>query len=185
MKNQKWKILDEIVVGDFKPWIEVTRQKILLPNGKIVSDYHQIILPDYTSIFAYEKNEVIILEGYRHGTGDTIYGFPGGMVEKNEKPIEAAKRELLEETGFKANSWKHIGGFLGEPSKKCGFYHLYLATNLNYIQSPNSGDLEETTIKKIKLENLISLGKEKNSSLGFFALTCLALDLIRENNGQN
>ena len=182
MNKKKWEILDEILVGDFKPWIEIIKQKVLLPNGKIINDYHQIILPDYTSIFAYENNKVIILEGYRHGTGDTIYGFPGGMVEKNEKPIEAAKRELLEETGLEAKSWNRIGGFLGEPSKKCGFYHLYLATDLKQVQSPNSDDLEETTIKKVELNNLISLGKEKKSSLGFFAITCLALDLIKKKN---
>ena len=83
--------------------MDVAKQTIIKPDGKIIDDYYQIYMPSYTAIFAYEEKleSVYILEGYRHGSRKHILGFPWGMVEKGETPSQCAQRELLEETGSK------------------------------------------------------------------------------------
>ena len=112
-KKAYWKIINEEVLLSCPPYLDVTKQTIIKPDGKIIDDYYQIYMPSYTAIFAYEEKleSVYILEGYRHGSRKHILGFPGGMVEKGESPSQCAQRELLEETGFKAKNWHYIGNF--------------------------------------------------------------------------
>ena len=111
-KKAYWKIINEEVLLSCPPYLDVAKQTIIKPDGKIIDDYYQIYMPSYTAIFAYEEKleSVYILEGYRHGSRKHILGFPGGMVEKGETPSQCAQRELLEETGFKAKKlalyWK-------------------------------------------------------------------------------
>ena len=153
---KKWEILEEKTVYECTPWIRVDVQKIKLPDGKIVDDYHQLVMPEsvvvYPVIF---DDKVLMLEVYRHGVGDTTHLFPGGFIDQGETPLDAAKRELLEETGFGGGEWKSMGSYVPNSNYGGGKVHMFKVAGVEKVQPPNSGDLEETEIHLMNREMLM------------------------------
>jgi len=80
----------------------------------------------------------------------------GGMVGPNEDPLIAAKRELLEETGFKANEWVELGTYAVEPNRGVGKVNLFFARNAEKVTGPDSDDLENQELLQMTKEELIS-----------------------------
>ncbi len=100
MTDKKWKLLGKKNVFDSK-WLSIEDRSYELPDGKIVEGYYHLNRPDYVLILAIDKDKKIIVERqYRRGVDDFVYELPAGWINKDETPLDAAKRELLEETGF-------------------------------------------------------------------------------------
>ena len=152
-----------------------------MPGGKIVSDYHQIHMPDYTAVFAVTHDQkIMVMRCYRRAVGEVTLTMPGGMVEVEEDPIAGIKRELLEETGYIAHEWQSLGTFLGNSTRGCGTYHLFFARGAHQIQPPDSGDLEEMELllwKKSDVESAIEKGEVK--SLGVITILLLGLRCLK------
>src|SRR2546425_11150110 len=102
-KHRPWKVLGTTPVYRVDPWFAVERQKVELPDGRIIPDYHRITLPDCTGVVAQvEGGRFLVARQYRHGPGRVSLTLPGGGLNPGESPLEGAKRELLEETGYEA-----------------------------------------------------------------------------------
>ena len=129
--NQKWESLTKESILVKKPWFEVFREEVRLPDGKIVPEYFGIEMPHYTAVFAVtEERRIMILRCYRHAIGEVTLTMPGGMIEESESPLTGIQRELLEETGYKAKDWKPLGTFVGNSTRGCGTYHFFSQTKL-------------------------------------------------------
>ena len=113
--SEIWKTRSTEVLLERPPWFEVIVEEVELPGGKIVSDYHQILMPHFTAVFAVTQNHnIMVIRCYRHAVGEVTLTMPGGMLEAEEDPIAGIKRELLEETGYIAHEWQSLGTFLGK-----------------------------------------------------------------------
>lgn len=77
-----------------------------------------------------EAGEVILLRQYRHAVSDTIWEIPAGTFNGKEDPLDCAHRELTEETGFEAASWRKLGEITPVPGYSDERIHLFLATEL-------------------------------------------------------
>ncbi|MBT3187640.1 MAG: NUDIX hydrolase [Anaerolineae bacterium] len=86
------------------------------------------------------------------------------MLEPNENPLEAAKRELLEATGYKSTNWVNFGSYLVDPNSNVGKTHLFLALDARYTTPPDSDDLEDQELlflSKSELEKTLDVGNFK------------------------
>ncbi|MDY6899162.1 MAG: NUDIX hydrolase [Cyanobacteriota bacterium] len=127
----KWNILQSEMALNH-PWCKVRRDKIKLPDGKIVDDYFVNIRPDVAIILPVTNNqEIVFVKQYRHAIGDFFIELPaGGFNPEQESGEVAAIRELEEETGYVASNIKKIATFYDKPSKDTNQLHLYLAENI-------------------------------------------------------
>ena len=156
-KSVIWRVLKKKKVFEAKPWISVFSKKIKLPNNKIVERYHEIKLNDFVVIYALTKNNKLVIEKqYKPALQGFTYTLPKGAIEKGETSLSAAKREFLEETGYKAKKWKKIGSVIGSGSYGCGTAHIYLAKEAYKFSNPTSDDLEITKILLLKAESFYS-----------------------------
>lgn len=167
----KWQILSKKKVFEARPWISIFVKKVKLPNHRIIEKYHEIKLNDFVIVFALtEDNKLVIEKQYKPAINDFSYTLPKGAIEKGETSLKAAKREFLEETGFKAKKWKKIGSVVGSGSYECGIAHIYLAEKAYKFANPLSEDLEETKIYLLKPKTFFS--KIYNQKIGLMASWC-------------
>lgn len=135
-----------------KTW-EDENKKIYIRDG-IDTAPASIILP------ITENNEVIFVKQYREIIGEQTLELPAGIIENGEEPIDAAKRELEEETGFKAKIIEPLIDIY--PS--CGYtnekFYLFFAKNLEKGKMRLDDDEHITEVVKIPLKECIELVKK-------------------------
>ena len=73
----------------------------------------------------------------------------GGYIDEGEQPLAAAKRELLEETGYKSRQWEHLGEFVVDGNRGNGIAHFFLARGAYPVTEPDADDLEEQILLKL------------------------------------
>lgn len=148
-----WKIISSDTIYKFPPHLHLEKQLVQLPDGRLVDDYHTLKMPDYSVTCPFtSEGKILILRGYRHGVGDITSFLPGGMIETNETPLTAAKRELVEETGYQAEVWTSMGTFVPHLNYGCGRVHLFRAVDVQQACQPDKGDLEEMKTEIITVE---------------------------------
>ena len=103
---------------------------VLWPNGnRLKRDL--IVHPGITVIVPLlERDRMILLRQYRYGAGEILWEVPAGTLKKGESPLACAKREIEEETGYKAKKWTKIHSFYPSPGFNTEVIHAFLAENL-------------------------------------------------------
>lgn len=167
--------MNEEVVYKAKPWLEIVKQTLKIPNNnKIIDDYYQVKQPSYVEIAVLDEDDnVLICKRYKHGVREETLGFPGGYIEKNENPLNAAKRELHEECSLKAQIWENLGAFVIDGNRSLAKAHLFCAKQLLKTYDIESDDIEETKFiwyKKDKLKSLVLNKKIKTLGAATLAL---------------
>lgn len=109
---------------------KLTKENITLDNG-VTIDLDIIRHPGASAIVPVTHNQtVLMLKQYRHAIGDFIWEIPAGTLAPGESPLECAKRELAEETGFSGEVWQEIGVITPVPGYSDERIHLFIATEL-------------------------------------------------------
>ena len=117
---------------------------MLLPDGRIVSGYLRAEAPAYVAIFGVRPDGLVVaIEEYKHGPGRVVLKVPAGIMEPGEDALEAARRELLEETGYEAVSFRLLAVTHDDGNRGMSVGHHFLATGLRQVAEPDAGDLAE------------------------------------------
>jgi ADP-ribose pyrophosphatase len=146
-QHQPWKVLASRDLLDAAPFLRVRVETVELPDGRRIEDYYQLDMPSFVCIFAETpEGRVLTYRQYRHGPRRVGLGFPGGHLSPGETPLDAAKRELLEETGYAAENWTSLGGYTVNANQGGAVAHLLQATGARQVTDPASDDLEETEL---------------------------------------
>ena len=110
--------------------ISLQVDEVELPNGK-KAKRELIKHPGAVAIIAItDENKLVLVEQYRKALQRTIVEIPAGKLEKGEEPLECAKRELEEETGYECKSIELVTSFYTSPGFADEIVHVYLATGL-------------------------------------------------------
>ena len=171
-----WKTLERTALFSGGPIKEIAREKVLLPDGRIVPDYYTAVMGDYALVYAVTTTDkVLILRQYKHGCGRVCLTFPGGYVAPGEDPAATVERELLEETGHRLNTLIPLGSFVTNANQGCNTAHLFRADGCWYEQPAHSGDLEEMELLEMSRDELMTPAAMADMAvLGYVALALLA-----------
>jgi ADP-ribose pyrophosphatase len=108
--------------------------------------------PNWVNILALTPNdEVVLIRQFRHGTHSVVTEIPGGMMDQGETPLEAAQRELQEETGYTSDNWVCLGASQPNPaiqSNQCIMY-LALDATLTHCVSLDENEVIDTVLKPL------------------------------------
>jgi 8-oxo-dGTP pyrophosphatase MutT (NUDIX family) len=142
----RWKVLDrEYIIK--RPWLTARRDKVELPDGRVIEEYYVLEYPDWVNVIAITKEGQFVMERqYRHGLGVHSTELPCGVMEKGEEPLEAARRELLEETGYAGGEWTKLMAIGANPGSQNNLTHCFLAVGVEKIAEQSLDDTEELTV---------------------------------------
>jgi 8-oxo-dGTP pyrophosphatase MutT (NUDIX family) len=155
-EEASWRVIASRVLLDRPPWLRVVEQKVELPNGVIIDDYLLAPGRDYVMVIAVTPaRDVLLVRQYKHGIGQELLEFPAGYLDASDAdPLACAKRELLEETGFTAETWTSLGAFCIDPNRAATSAHLFLAQDAVRDGAPHLDDTETLTMTTLPLRDV-------------------------------
>lgn len=153
----RWEILEDKKVYE-TPIFSLHQNKVLPDGTNNPALFYVLNAPEWINVIALTgDNQILLVEQYRHGIHETTLEIPGGMVDSGENPEEAAKRELLEETGFSSDSWVFLGKTSSNPAILSNYTHLYLAKNCVKTASQQTDGHEDIKIHTMPLVDFLQL----------------------------
>ena len=154
MKDMKWKVLSsEYLIK--RPWLTARRDVVELPNGAINKEYYVLEYPTWINVTAITKDgEMVMVRQYRHGLGQTNFEIVAGVMEQGEEPIDAAKRELMEEAGYGGGEWREVAVVSANPSTTTNLTHCFLATGVEKISGQHLDATEDIEVYLFKAEEV-------------------------------
>lgn len=160
-KSRHWEILNsEYAIR--RPWLTARKDKVRMPNG-LVNDEHWVLeYPDWANVIAITKDGEMVMEyQYRHGLRRCSYELCAGVVEPGEDPMDAAKRELFEETGFGGGEWREYMVISGNPSTTNNLTHCFIATGVERVSSQHlepTEDIEVVLVNPSEVKQMLLSG---------------------------
>lgn len=154
MRVRSWRVLESSYLKE-----NVRIDKCETSSGKIIEP----LILEYgtwvTIVALTKRQEVLLIKQYRHGAGKILLELPGGSVGINEQPIIAAKRELLEETGYISDNFIEVGRVSPNPASHTNLMHAYLALDVEKVGNQSLDETEEIEVFPTPLDRVILMVK--------------------------
>lgn len=159
-RKKKWQTLKDKKVFE-TPIFDLT-QKTVSPGGnKNSGEFYVLEAPEWINVLPITTDgKIILVEQYRHGIEEVTLEIPGGMVDPGESPIESAKRELLEETGYAAEDWKFMGKASSNPAIMSNYTHLFMAENCKAEAEQDTGQFEDIAVHLLSMARFLDLVRQ-------------------------
>jgi ADP-ribose diphosphatase len=157
-----WKRLETQPLGDFKIFT-VRRDRIVSPRTGQEHDFYVLDGADWVNVIPLTPSgRILLIEQYRHGTGETTVEIPGGAVDRGDaSPLAAGQRELLEETGCRGSEWIDLGFVHPNPAIQSNRCWTYLAKDCVRVAEPKFDPGEDISLREAspdEVRGLLSRG---------------------------
>ena len=166
LKNRKWKVLTSEYLAH-EPWFTVRHESLELPDGRRIPDYYVLEYPDWINVIAITAEGMFVLvRQYRHGIGQTCHEIVAGVMEQGEQPEAAARRELMEETGFGGGTWRETMVVSPNASTVTNVTHCFVATGVERIGSQHldpTEDIEVCLVSREEMRRMLEQGEIKQA----------------------
>jgi ADP-ribose pyrophosphatase len=173
-----WETVSRKTILEYSKFLTVESHTVKLPDGKVISDWAWLIIPSAAIVLAVtEDDQFLCFRQTKYALDGTSLAPVGGMLEPNEKPMDAAKRELLEEMGYESSEWVILGSHILDPNRGIATMHLFLALRAKRVTEPNSDDLEDQELlflSRGEIEAALYAGEFK--ILAWSAVVAMALN---------
>ncbi len=153
----KWKILESEYLLRHK-YMTLRKDRVQLANGHVIDDYFVIEKANWINVIAItEEGKFVFERQYRHGANIINYELPAGIIEDGEEPLDAAKRELLEETGYSGGEWIEYGQACPNPSSMTNKNYTFLAKGVRKSSNQNLEITENIEVMLLSIDEVKSL----------------------------
>jgi len=158
LENRKWKVLKSEKLLSKGTWMNLRQEEVQLPSGKIIPDWFVLEFPEWINVIAVTKDGHFVMEDqYRHALGETHFELVAGVVEPGETPLEAAKRELSEETGYGGGEWQLFMTASPNPTNHNNLSYTFLATSVEKLREQHQEATEDIHVDVFTREEVLEL----------------------------
>jgi 8-oxo-dGTP pyrophosphatase MutT (NUDIX family) len=162
---------------DHSPYLKVEVHEVELPDGRVIPDWSWVVTPDFVTVVAVTTDgDFICFRQTKYSVEGVSLAPPGGYVDAGEAPPAAAKRELLEETGYSSDRWTHLGSYPVDGNRGAGVAHIFIAEDAHRTAVPDADDLEAQELLLISRDAVLeALDSGEFKALPWAAAMALAL----------
>ena len=158
LKNRAWKVLKSENILRIGPWLSVRQECVEMPNGHRIPTWFILEFPDWINVIALTKDgKMVLVNQYRHALGETHYELVAGVIDPGESPLEAAKRELSEETGYEGGEWQLFMKLSPNPTNHNNFSYTFLATGVEPCRAQHQEATEDIQVNIMEQEQVLEM----------------------------
>jgi len=155
--GERWKRLHAHQISQHRIFsLEAVRYES--PRNAHVTDAVVLQAPDWVNIIALTATAAcVMIRQFRFGSAQVVLEIPGGMVDPGESPLDAAMRELAEETGYQAERWTPLGSISPNPAFQSNRLHMYLAEGAALVGEQQQDPSEDISVELVTLDSVDAL----------------------------
>ena len=149
-------------------WIDFRKSAYRYPDGRVFEPFYSYSRRDYAVIVASDtEGRYLCVRQFRHGIREVTTEFPAGGIERKdgkeyggsqdlsaEDALAAAKRELLEETGYESDEWRHLLTIPSNATVSDNYAHLFVARNCRRVAGQHLDETEDLTVVKYSAQEI-------------------------------
>lgn len=156
-KDMAWRTLNSRYLFK-RPWLTARVDKVELPTGVVIDEYYVLEYPDWVNTIAITKEGMFVfVRQYRYALGKTVDELCAGVCEEGEAPVDSARRELLEETGFGGGEWTLLMDLSSNASTVSNLTHCFLATGVELQAEQHLDKGEDIVVRLFTRDEVLAM----------------------------
>ncbi len=154
---QKWKTLSSKYLIR-RPWLTARVDEVQLPDGRVNPEHYVLEYPDWVNVLAITTGgQYVMIRQYRHAFDEVLIELCAGVAEAGETPEQAARRELLEETGYGGGRWSPLMTIGQNPSICNNMTYCFLAEGVERVSDQRLDAGEDIEVLLMSRDELLGL----------------------------